>query len=126
MSGDRLHGAAIVIWMGRSVFEEFQSSPRTDAQPKAQEESRRARLARLNEVPIGKLLQVEFVVDDEVNYSLLHNDRQLLNKLTLTKLVKEPLEDITVQGSLISELRTTRIDIRTWCLTKRSSPWRLW
>ena len=39
-------------------------------------------------------------VDPEINYSLLHNDRPLLNKLTLTKLVPEPLEDITVQVEL--------------------------
>ena len=29
-------------------------------------------------MPIGELLQVELEVDDEVNYSLLHNDRPLL------------------------------------------------
>jgi hypothetical protein len=100
MSGAPLHGTAIVIWMGRSVFEKFRASRRTSAQQTAPVESREARLARLNEVPIGQLLQVEFVIDEEINYSLLHNDRQLLNKLTLTKLVKEPLEDITVQVEL--------------------------
>jgi hypothetical protein len=83
--------------MGRSVFEESRLSLRTDALPQAPEESRQAMLARHGDVPIGKLLQVEFDINDEVNYYLLHNDRELLNKLTLTKLVKEPLEDITVQ-----------------------------
>ena len=38
-------------------------------------------------------------VPDEVNYSLLHNDRPLVaERLTLTKLVKEPLEDISVRS----------------------------
>jgi hypothetical protein len=100
MDVDLVHGTAIVIWLGRSVFEEFWWSTPAPAPPAAPEESRQARLARLKELPVGDLLQVEFVVEDEVNYSLLHNDRQLLNKLTLTKLVKDPLEDIIVQVEL--------------------------
>ncbi|MCA6119734.1 hypothetical protein J6524_33400 [Bradyrhizobium sp. WSM 1738] len=51
-------------------------------------------------MPIHKVLQVDFVVDDEVNYSLLHNNRELVSKLTLTKLVEGALEDITVQVEL--------------------------
>jgi hypothetical protein len=97
---ERLLGTAIVIWMGRSVFDEFWSSRDAVVQQKAPMESRQAMLLRLNEIPIGRLLQVEFDIEDEINYSLLHNDRPLLFKLTLTKLVEEPLEDITVQVQL--------------------------
>jgi hypothetical protein len=98
--GDRLHGTAIVMWMGHSVFPR---SRQADGQPPAgREEGEGERRARLGDLSIGKLLQVELEVgeDQEVNYSLLHNDRPLLKKLTLTKLVKEPLEDITVQVEL--------------------------
>ena len=52
-------------------------------------------------MPINKLLQVDFDVDDEVNYSLLHNDRQLVSKLTLTKLVEGTLEDISGGGGTL-------------------------
>ena len=45
------------------------------------------KLERLAAMPINKVLQVDFSVDDEVNYSLLHNNRELVSKLTLTKLV---------------------------------------
>ena len=51
-------------------------------------------------MPINKVLQVDFDVDDEVNYSLLHNNRELVSKLTLTKLVEGTLEDITVKVEL--------------------------
>ena len=97
---DRLHGTAIVMWMGQSVFDPALLKPRTDRQQAPATETRDAMLARLANIPIGQLLQVELDIDETVNYSLLHNDRPLLKKLTLTKLVKEPLEDITVQVEL--------------------------
>jgi len=36
-----------------------------------------------------------------VNYSLLHNDRPLLTRLTLTKLIKEPLDDVNAVSVLV-------------------------
>jgi hypothetical protein len=99
MTSDRLHGTAIVIWMGHSVFDRSFFAPRHDA-PEAPPMERQTRLQRQALTPVGELLQVECHADDEVNYSLLHNDRPLLSTLTLTKLVKEPLEDITVQVEL--------------------------
>ncbi|HWX58202.1 hypothetical protein [Bradyrhizobium sp.] len=48
----------------------------------------------------GKLLQVALEIAKEVNYSLLHNNRELLSKLTLTKLVARQVLDITVQVEL--------------------------
>jgi hypothetical protein len=45
-------------------------------------------------------IHVDLKVDPQINYSLLHNNRELLNTLTLTKLVDEPLRNITVKVEL--------------------------
>jgi hypothetical protein len=107
-SSDRLHGTSIVIWMGRSIFDQPHTSrssrnvrPKATAKTKrleiAKEQKRRlAHLEQLKSMPIDKLILVDLGVGAEVNYSLLHNSRQLLSKLTLTKLVEGPLEDISV------------------------------
>jgi hypothetical protein len=100
MTGNRLHGTAIAIWMGVSVFEKSRLAPRPSAAAETAAETKEDVRDRLASTPIGELLQVQLEVPDEVNYSLLHNDRALLTKLTLTKLIKEPLEDITVQVEL--------------------------
>lgn len=47
-----------------------------------------------------RLIQVDLDIDDEINYSLLHNNRQLLNTLTLSKLTAEPVYDIAIQVEL--------------------------
>lgn len=51
---------------------------------------------RLGDTTIDHLIQVDLEVAEEINYSLLHNNRPLLNKLTLTKLVAGPVDEITV------------------------------
>jgi hypothetical protein len=111
-SSDRLHGTAIVIWMGRSIFDQAHTSRspkhiRAKATVKTkklevekQRERRLAHLEKLRNTAIDKLILVDLGVEAEVNYSLLHNSRQLLSKLTLTKLVEGPLEDITVHVEL--------------------------
>ena len=96
MKSDRLHGTAIVIWMGMSVFDEYDVTPRAAAVAPAATETRIQVLQRLAVMPMSELLQVQLEIPDEVNYSLLHNDRSLVERLTLTKLVKDPLEDIQV------------------------------
>ena len=96
MPGNGLHGTAIVIWMGSSVFEKVRVQYELDEPAEAPPETPLDRRTRLKEMPIRSLLDVDVHVDDEVNYSLLHNDRPLLNTLTLSRLVKEPLEDINV------------------------------
>jgi hypothetical protein len=107
MRSDRLHGTAIVIWMGRSIFE--QPGPKKSARSAAKgketnlaekEESRADYLARIQATAISKLIQVDLDIEDQVNYSLLHNNRELVSKLTLTKLARGRLEDITVQVEL--------------------------
>jgi hypothetical protein len=114
MKGDRLHGTAIVIWMGHSVFEPVRKAQAVPPMPRVTAETRVEQLARLALTPVGQLLQVELELPEEVNYSLLHNDRPLLGKLTLTKLVKDTLEDITVQVEL--NLGSQNYPYRTTCL----------
>jgi hypothetical protein len=96
MPSDSLYGTSIVIWMGHSEQERFRSSLTKEEAPPATVGSRTSWLDRHARLPIDGLLQVEFNIDSEINYSLLHNDRPLISALTLTKLVKEPLEDIAV------------------------------
>lgn len=100
MKSDRMHGTAIVIWMGVSAFDEYEVQPRAAAPVQAAAESRVQMLQRLATTPMRELLQVQLDVPDEVNYSLLHNDRSLVDRLTLTKLVKEPLENIEIEVEL--------------------------
>ncbi len=47
-----------------------------------------------------RTIQVDLNVGKTINYSLLHNNRELLDKLTLTKLIPGPVHDITVQVEL--------------------------
>jgi hypothetical protein len=96
MHGDGLHGTAIAIWMGHSVFEELPVGRAAKIAAGAAAAAPGAALAPQQQIPIGELMQVDLDIDEEVNYSLLHNDRPLLSKLTLTKLVKERLDDISV------------------------------
>jgi hypothetical protein len=98
MDFDNVHGTAIVIWMGWSAFDRFWTTARPIGLPAVPEEELPAR--DLSKIPIGKLLEVELEIDPEINYSLLHNDRQLIEKLTLTKLVRETLHDIVVRVEL--------------------------
>ena len=51
-------------------------------------------------VPIGERIHVDLDIAAEINYSLLHNNRELLKALTLTKLVENSLRDITVTVEL--------------------------
>jgi hypothetical protein len=46
--------------------------------------------------PIKDRIHVDLEIPDEVNYSLLHNDRELLTTLTITRLEKDPVENIKV------------------------------
>jgi hypothetical protein len=99
--GDKLHGTAIAMWMGRSDFDiHALGAPPPDVAPETADEARLVRLQRQAMAPVSELLSVEIDVPGEINYSLLHNQRPLLGKLTLTKLVRDPLEDITVTVEL--------------------------
>jgi hypothetical protein len=51
---------------------------------------------RLAQMAVRDVLLVELEPHDEVNYSLLHNQRPLLGKLTIGKLVPETLENLAL------------------------------
>lgn len=51
-------------------------------------------------IPIGDCIYVDLDIADEINYSLLHNNRELLNTLTLTKLVDRDFRDVAVTVEL--------------------------
>ena len=103
---DKVHGTSIVIWMGRSVFESGSKSIKQDGveifpckeegvSPKEEEGS------QMNPI------QVDLEVPEEINYSLLHNNRPLLDKLTLTRLVRETVHAISrFRSSSVSAPRT--------------------
>ncbi len=98
--GDKLHGTAIAMWLGRSVFDEHALGAPPDVPQEPSDDERQARLRQQSLTQVGDLLSVEIDVPGEINYSLLHNQRPLLGKLTLTKLVRDPLEDISVTVEL--------------------------
>lgn len=98
--GDQLHGTAIAMWLGRSVFDLHTLGALAAAADEAPEPPAEEQLNRQDRTPVRELLSVEIEVPGEVNYSLLHNQRPLLAKLTLTKLVNYPLENIGVTVEL--------------------------
>jgi hypothetical protein len=105
LSSDNLYGTGIVIWMGRRQIEEFRSSfaslaPSAPTAPPAPTAESDGDPKEILAIPIERVLQVDCSIPPEVNYSLLHNDRPLLDKLTLTPLVRQPLRDITVRVEL--------------------------
>ena len=100
MDDPRLQGTGIVIWLGRSVVYEYEP-PKTDATSVVEApRARKTKQERLASAPLRELLEVQLEVPDEVNYSLLHNDRPLLDRLTVSKLVPDALEDIRVTVEL--------------------------
>ncbi len=100
MDDPRLQGTGIVIWVGQSVVDKYKPAPPDKAPPPETAKARQATHARLASIPMRELLEVQLDVPDEVNYSLLHNDRPLLNRLTVSKLVPEALENIVVTVEL--------------------------
>ena len=74
-------------------------------------------------MPISDRIHVDFSVDSEVNYSLLHNNRELLTKLTLTKLIDGPLTNIAVEVQLHVGSDSFPIDIHIWCSRRCSWRW---
>ncbi len=100
MDDPRLQGTGIVIWVGRSVVDKYKAPPPVETAAPASPKARQAQHSRLASIPMRELLEVQLEVPDEVNYSLLHNDRPLLDRLTVSKLVPEDLENIVVTVEL--------------------------
>lgn len=61
---------------------------------------RNRRSSAKKESVIGDLIHVEFDVESEINYSLLHNNGNLVSKLTINKLVNETVRNIAVTVEL--------------------------
>lgn len=103
--GQHLFGTAIVLWLAKSAFSGNRLSamrgaddddivPFEDKLP-TEDERNATRLE-----PIASVLQVDLEVPSEVNYSLLHNARRFLDKLTLSKLVEHALDEVSVMVDL--------------------------
>jgi hypothetical protein len=100
MDDPRLQGTGIVIWVGRSMIDAYRPSVPEQVPIATAPAARAEAQQRLALLPIREVLEVDLAVPDEINYSLLHNDRPLLDRLTLSKLVPEPLENIGVTVEL--------------------------
>jgi hypothetical protein len=98
-----LYGTGIAVWLSRSAFDKRQSAfrPTTDIAetPVIELPSQQQRDAARRR-PMSEVLRVDLEVPEEVNYSLLHNNRRLLDALTLTKLVDHTLDDVSVHVQL--------------------------
>jgi hypothetical protein len=98
--GDDLFGTGIVLWQARSAFERPRAVAALDEEDDADEPRPRlpdeAQLTLTRTLPMSEVLQVELKVPKAINYSLLHNARPFLEKLTLNKLVDHPLEQVSV------------------------------
>lgn len=95
----QLFGTGIVLWLSQSAFvaerrPALGKASDTDT-PVSKLPTKPERDATRRQ-PIGDVLQVEFKVPAQVNYSLLHNQRPFLQKFTLNKLVKHTLDEISV------------------------------
>jgi hypothetical protein len=103
--------------MGTSVFDFHTLGAAAGVPAEVPAPGRVERIAHHAVTPISELLSVEIEVPGEINYSLLHNQRPLLGKLTLTRLVKDPLEDINVlvelnMGAENYPFRCTLLELR--------------
>ncbi|MEQ1907841.1 MAG: hypothetical protein ABMA15_03415 [Vicinamibacterales bacterium] len=97
--GHDVFGTGIVLWLAGSAFDrptsalrslEEEPEPVAPALPTPQER------AATSLMPIADVLQVDLRVSDTINYSLLHNARPFLEKLTLNKLVDHSLDNVSV------------------------------
>jgi len=98
---DELFGTGVVLWLGRSAFERTRPAMRAvededDAEPALPRLPTAAERTSTRLLPIDQVLQVEMKAPDAVNYSLLHNARPFLEKLTLSKLVEHSLDEVSV------------------------------
>lgn len=102
---EQLYGTGIVLWLARSAF----ASDRRSVMREAEEDESEIVEDRLPNdaertatrlVPVGSVLQVSLQIPSEINYSLLHNGRRFLDRLTLSKLVEHPLDEISVTVDL--------------------------
>jgi hypothetical protein len=94
-----LYGTGIVLWLAQSAFgrrplmvytEDDEGEAAVVGLPTA------AQRDEARQRPIHEVLQVEVKVPQAINYSLLHNGRPFIDKLTLNKLVEHTLDEVSV------------------------------
>ena len=74
---------------------------------------------------ISKRIRVDLRSSRKINYSLLHNNRELLTTLTLTKLVDDELRNIAVHVELSVGADSYPVSIYASGAERRcNSPWR--
>ncbi len=108
--GQKLYGTSIVLWLSRSALDAGMRpalAPVSDAAAGhlpdpflKPDPPTAAQLRAARGQPVGAALQVDLIPLAEVNYSLLHNARPILKRLTLSKLVDFALEEISVTVAL--------------------------
>lgn len=95
--GHDLHGTGIVLWTASSMFPHVaREIEKRHEERERQPSAPRRKAISIHTDPVSQLLSVDLEVPETLNYSLLHNERPLLNKLTLTKLVHGVLDDVSV------------------------------
>ena len=104
--GANLFGTGIVLWLAQSAFDSTRQQVFTraiDEDPYERDEPRlptpEERKAA-SELPMSEVLQVDLQLRNEINYSLLHNSRPLVDALTLIKLTDHPLDNVQVEVQL--------------------------
>ena len=98
-----LYGTGIAVWLSRSAFDRTISAVRTQVDIPEEEVAEIPTAAQkelTRQRPMSEVLRVDLEVPREVNYSLLHNNRRLLDTFTLTKLVDHSLDEVSVEVQL--------------------------
>jgi hypothetical protein len=98
-----LYGTGIAVWLSRSAFDMrgpalrplsvMMDEPINLLPTIPERDAARQR-------PMSEVLRVDLDVPERVNYSLLHNNRRLLDTLTLNKLVEHPLDEVSIHVQL--------------------------
>jgi hypothetical protein len=118
---DKLHGTGIVLWTSTSQLQKPAHRLKAEKaiaviRPPVNVRERAAARQRLSRMAVRDVLLIELEPHGEVNYSLLHNERPLLAKLTINKLVPEVLENLEVVvelnvGAQTFQFRCTELEM---------------
>jgi len=89
-TGDRMHGTSIVIWLGSK---HGRPGPVTNEGSGEVEQTNWSLV-----MPISDRIHVDFSVDSEVNYSLLHNNRELFDQAHAYEADRRPPHEYCRRG----------------------------
>lgn len=93
-----LQGTGIILWSAKSLVQ--QSSSIKIQESVQQDESEQAQQAEIAKGPVRKLVEIEVAPFKDLNYSLIHNNRNLFKNFTFRKLTKRKLKDICIHVQL--------------------------